>query len=78
MSDQTKNTIGLFGFGTVGNGFYEILANMPGFPGYIKKVCIKNVIKKRNADAQLFTANPDDIFSDESINIIVELIDDTA
>jgi homoserine dehydrogenase len=33
--------------------------------------------KKRNADAQLFTTDASELLNDESINVIVELIDDS-
>jgi homoserine dehydrogenase len=85
MSDiqiQPKDTptlcIGLFGFGVVGEGLYKVLQQTPSLNATIKKVCIRNAWKKRNAPAELFTDNPDDLLEDGEINVIVELIDDAT
>lgn len=69
-------TIGLFGFGVVGEGIYEVLKNNPNLKASIKKVCIKQADKKRNAPAELFTTNYNELLFDNDINVIVELIDD--
>src|SRR5947207_2106485 len=71
-----KLNIGLFGFGTVGEGIYEVLQRTPGLQATIKKICIKHPDKKRNAPAELFTTDYNELLNDESINLIVELIDD--
>ena len=68
--------IGLFGFGTVAKGFYEML-NKAGLSSEIQKICIKDPHKPRNIDNRLFTSNADELLDDENINIIVELIDDS-
>lgn len=74
MSKQL--TIGLFGFGVVGEGIYKVLQQTPSLRAKIKKICIKHVAKKRNADPSLFTTNYDDILNDPEIDLVVELIDD--
>lgn len=76
MSNHKNLTIGLFGFGVVGEGIYQVLQQTPSLNAKIKKVCIKHGDKKRNADAGLFTTNYDDILNDPEINLVVELIDD--
>lgn len=77
MSIQHKKlTIGLFGFGVVGEGLYKVLQQTPSLNAQIKKVCIKHEDKKRNAPAELFTTNAKELLQDEEINVIVELIDD--
>lgn len=77
MSLQNKQlNIGLFGFGVVGEGLYKVLQQTPTLNACIKKVCIKHADKKRNAPSALFTSNADDLLQDDSINVIVELIDD--
>src|SRR6059058_303810 len=76
MSTHKKLTIGLFGFGVVGEGIYQVLQETPSLNAVIKKVCIKHPEKKRNADASLFTTNYNDILNDPEINLVVELIDD--
>lgn len=68
--------IGLFGFGTVGQGFYRILAAQNGAsPGQIVKICIRNADKKRPVSSNFFTTNPDDILADPHIRCIVEATD---
>lgn len=73
---RKKITIGLFGFGCVGYGLYEVLAKTPGLKAEIKNICVKNKNKKRQIDASHFTFDKDDILNDDSINVVVELIDD--
>ena len=70
-------TIGLFGFGVVGEGLYKILHKTPSLKASIKKVCIKNPEKKRDAPADLFTTDKDIILNDPDINVIVEVINET-
>ena len=70
-----KLNIGLFGFGTVGSGLYDVLKRIGSKNVEIKRICVRDLSKKRAIDAE-FTNNPDDIFNDPEINFIVELIDD--
>lgn len=76
MSNTHKLTIGLFGFGVVGEGIYRVLQDTQSLNAQIKKICIKHIDKERNAPAALFTNNPDELLDDDEINVIVELIDD--
>ena len=71
-----KLCIGLFGFGVVGKGLYDVLHNTPTLQASINKICIKNIDKKRSLSAEHFTDNADILLDDENINVIVELIDD--
>ena len=68
--------IGLFGFGVVGEGIYKVLEAKPQLNAQIKKIVIKDIEKPRNAPAELFSTNADDILDDEEINVVVELISD--
>ena len=68
--------IGLFGFGVVGEGLYKVLQQTPSLKAGIKKVCIKNPGKKRNAPEDLFTTDRELLLNDPEINVIVEVIDD--
>ncbi len=61
METHKQLTIGLFGFGVVGEGLYKVLQQTPSLNASIKKVCIKNPGKKRNAPASLFTTDKDRI-----------------
>ena len=76
MEAHKQLTIGLFGFGVVGEGLYKILQQTPSLKATIKKVCIKNAGKIRHAPASLFTTEKDNLLLDEDINVIVEVIDD--
>jgi homoserine dehydrogenase len=73
---EKKLTIGLFGFGCVGFGLYEVLQKTPGLKANIKTICIKDRDKPRPISAEHFTFNPSDILFDPDINVVVELIDD--
>ncbi|MGK4568858.1 homoserine dehydrogenase [Flavobacterium sp. 3HN19-14] len=75
MSGKKLN-IGLFGFGCVGFGLYEVLQKTPGLKADIKKICVKDRLKKREIGSENFTFDPSDIFNDPEINVVVELIDD--
>ena len=70
--------IGLFGFGNVGRGLYDVLVQTNQQHATIKRVCVRNINKDRGVDKALFTDNADDIFNDPDINMIVELIDDAT
>lgn len=74
--NQTKLNIGLFGFGAVGSALYKVLEQTPTLNAQVTKVCIRHPEKKRDAPANLFTDNADDLLNDDSINVIVELIND--
>ena len=76
MEAQKQLTIGLFGFGVVGEGLYKVLQQTPSLKASIKKVCIKNPGKKRNAPDSLFTNDKNELLFDKDINVIVEVIDD--
>jgi len=76
METHKQLTIGLFGFGVVGEGLYKVLQQTPSLKASIKKICIKNTGKKRNAPASLFTTEKDELLNDQDINVIVEVIDD--
>ena len=74
---KTNNlSIGLFGFGVVGKGLFDVLHSTPTLQASIKKICIKNNSKPRSIAAENFTTDADILLDDESINVIVELIDD--
>ena len=76
MEAHKQLTIGLFGFGVVGEGLYKVLQQTPSLKAEIRKVCIKNPGKKRDAPASLFTTSREELLSDPAINVIVEVIDD--
>ena len=67
--------IGLFGFGNVGRGLYDVLQRIESNNVHIKRICVRDLQKERGVKAE-FTDNAEDIFSDSDINLIVEVIDD--
>ena len=71
MSSDKQLVIGLFGFGVVGEGLYKVLHQTPSLNARIKKVCIKNPEKKRNAPDELFTSDRDVLLNDPEINVLV-------
>src|ERR1022692_2733744 len=77
MTAHRRLTIGLFGFGVVGEGLYKVLHQTSSLNATIKKVCIKDPHKKRNAPAELFTTDRDELLNDETINVIVEVINES-
>jgi len=77
METHKQLTIGLFGFGVVGEGLYKVLQQTPSLKASIKKVCIKNPDKKRNAPDELFTTDKNVLLNDPEINVIVEVINES-
>ncbi len=70
-----KINIGLFGFGTVGRGLFELLETTRPADVTLTRICVRHADKDRGVKAD-FTTDPEEIFSDTTINCIVELIDD--
>lgn len=70
--------VGLFGFGCVGQGIFELLQQSNGVNAEIVKIGIKNTDKKRSIDSRLFTNDSTKILYDSTIDVIIELIDDAA
>ena len=73
---MTKLKIGLFGFGCVGQGLYDVLSKSKGFKADIVKIGVKNKNKSRSIDSNIFTYDKFEILNNHEINVIVELIDD--
>ncbi|MCP4521381.1 MAG: homoserine dehydrogenase [Cytophagales bacterium] len=74
MKKSTR--IGLFGYGVVGHGIYNLLANSNSLNTEVVKICIKHREKRRDLPAYYFTTNRNELLDDESIDLIVEVIDD--
>ncbi len=73
---ENKNiTIGLFGFGCVGQGLYDVLNHSQGLKATIETICVKDRNKKRAIDAKYFTFDKEEILKRKNLNVIVELID---
>lgn len=67
--------IGLFGFGVVGQGLYNVLNQTTSINATIHRICVKDKSKSRNVDSNLITFNKNEILGNPDIDIIVELID---
>jgi homoserine dehydrogenase len=73
---SSKNiSIGLFGFGCVGQGLYDVLNNSQGLKASIDKICVKNKDKQRKVDISYFTWDKNDILEKNKFDVVVELID---
>lgn len=70
-----KLTIGLFGFGVVGQGLHDIISTKD-LNIEIKKIVIKDPSKSRSLPEDLFTTDASEILDDSGINTVVELIND--
>jgi homoserine dehydrogenase len=67
--------LGLFGFGCVGKGLYDVLNQTTGIQANIKKICVKHQDKPRPIPMENFTFDRDVLLEDDEIDIIIELID---
>lgn len=69
--------VGLIGFGTVGQGIYQVLSKSKNARAEISRICVRDLSKPRRIEApkRLFTTDAGDIISDPEIDIIVEVID---
>ncbi|MDH4474009.1 MAG: homoserine dehydrogenase [Fluviicola sp.] len=70
-------TIGLFGFGCVGTGLYEVLNQTSLLQARIKHIVVKDATKKRQIDASYFAYDAEVILGDSEVNVVVELINDS-
>ena len=67
---MTKIKIGLFGFGVVGQGIYEVVRKSKNAHAEIVKICVRDPKKPRKieVDPSLFTTSVDDILDNQNIN----------
>lgn len=70
-------TIGLFGFGCVGTGLYEVLNKTSLLQAKIKHIVVKDTSKKRSIPSEYFSFDQDVILNDPEVNVVVELINDS-
>lgn len=74
---MSKLNVGLFGFGVVGKGFYQLLSQSElNEKIHIKKIVIKDAEKARNAPKWLFSNKKASILDDPEIQVVVEAIND--
>lgn len=72
MSKQIK--LGLFGFGVVGQGLYDVLNKAKAIQADVYKICVKDRNKRRTIPDFHFTYDPDDILNNPEIDAVVEII----
>ena len=68
--------IGLFGFGCVGQGLYDVLNHSQGLKASIGKICVKDKTKPRSIDMDYFTFNKHEVLQSKEHNLVVELTSD--
>lgn len=66
--------IGLFGFGCVGQGFYDALNNAGGVSAQIAKIGVKDTYKERKLSAQHFSFSRSGVFEQPGLNAVVEAV----
>ena len=69
--------IGLFGLGTVGQGIYRVIGAAKNAHAEICRICVRDVNKPRDIEVPrgLLTDRADDILTDPSVDLIVEVVD---
>jgi homoserine dehydrogenase len=88
MAALPEVNIGIFGGGTVGGGIVEIIESkrehfekMTGKSINVKKICVRDLDKPRDftvPEGCVITTDFDDILSDDSLDIIVEVMGGTT
>lgn len=68
--------VGLIGFGCVGQGLYDILQQQPNASFAISRIVVKNPTKERILPAERFEFDVDALLADDSLDVLVEVIDD--
>lgn len=68
--------IGIFGFGVVGQGLYDILQQYPRLNLSVKQIGVKDPQKARPLPEEAFTFDRQSIIQDPKIPLIVELTND--
>ncbi|WP_139925557.1 homoserine dehydrogenase [Hymenobacter sp. DG01] len=68
--------VGLIGFGCVGQGLYDILDQQPDAGFYIARIVVKTPHKVRPLPAERFEFDADALLNDETLDVLVEVIDD--
>lgn len=65
--NDTRLRIGLFGFGTVGQGLYTVIARARNAHAEIKRICVRDVRKPRRVAAPpaLFTDKAEEVLRDQ-------------
>jgi homoserine dehydrogenase len=76
--NEKKIKLGLFGFGCVGQGLYDVLTGSQILEASVERICVKDRTKKRKIDSSYFTFDREDILRKDDLDVVVELIDDAT
>ncbi len=71
-----KIKLGLFGFGCVGQGLYDVLNHSEVLEASVEKICVKDRTKERKIESSYFTFDKAEILGRNNLDVVVELIDD--
>ena len=66
---MSKIKIGLFGFGTVGQGIYEVVRKSKNADAEIVKICVRSLDKPRAIDRRHFTDSASETLENPEINL---------
>jgi homoserine dehydrogenase len=76
MKKLNKQTIGLLGYGCVGQGFYEALKSGISPVAEVNEIAVKQQGKPRKADTKLIRFDANEVVNNDENQLIVEVIDD--
>jgi len=76
MKKQHNIPTGLFGFGTVNEGLYELLEKTNNHSLDIQKIVVKNKNKVRKIKNGKLSYKPEDILENDEIQLVIEAISD--
>lgn len=74
----TTTRIGLFGFGTVGQGIARVLSQARNAHAELTRICVRNIKKPRDiiTPPGMLTDHAEEVLDDPRINLVVEVVDD--
>jgi homoserine dehydrogenase len=75
---KNKLRIGLYGYGVVGHGAYELLSQSKSINAEIVKICCKHPEKSRDISMDHFTFKQNELLENPDVDIIIEVINDAA
>jgi len=68
--------VGLIGFGCVGQGFYDLIRQLPALGIEVARIAVKTSGKIRSLPTKRFEFDADALVSDPTLDLLVEVIDD--
>ncbi len=74
--DVNKQGIAIVGYGTVGQGVYQLLKEDGFRLGTVESICVKSSDKERNLPDDIFCLDIDEVLENPKVSIVIEVIDD--